>query len=139
MTMKQMPEELKSEFKFIQGKTKTPIWKYFGTVLLAGIIAFGAFQRGKAQEERASFLASPTIGDLYKTKADGSYSCMRITNVTADSLFVQPNMYEVNKSSGIGEIDTEENYLNFSYGIHREDIARMFNSDEIYDIVRKQR
>lgn len=137
MTVKQMPEEYKREYNFIKGETKTPIWKFTGLVLLAGLISWGIFQSGKAKEERAVYLASPAIGDLYKTKADGMYSCMRITELSTDSVFVTPNMYEVNKRSGVNGIDKEENYLEFSYGIHRDEIGRMFNTEEIYDIDRK--
>ena len=137
MDVKQMPEEYKREYNFIKGETKTPIWKFSGLVLIAGLITLGVFQSGKSKEERAAFVASPLIGDLYKTKADGMYSCMRISDITSDSLFVSPNMYEVNKSSGVKDLDIEENYMGFSYGIHRDEITRMFNSDEIYDIDRK--
>ena len=66
------------------------------------------YSNGEAKKKELEFVANPVVGDVYKYKTEKqNYSTLKVTSVTADSVFVSPNEYETDKMSGIYKIDKD--------------------------------
>ena len=134
---KQMPERLKNEYQKFKSDVKGPIWQFSGLFLIACLIAFGAYSSGKDKENTEKYLAEPAIGDVYEYRIEsGSYSTMKVMQVSPDSLYMSLNDYEISKSSRIYKIDKEENYPDEVYGIARHELQKMKVEGDILEIDR---
>jgi len=122
LSPKQMPENLKMEYKNIKGNAKGPLWQFGGLGVLACLIAFVIYSGGKDKENTQLYLNAPVIGDVYEYKVDnGNYSTMKIRRVTEDSLFLSLNDYEINQISRLYKIEKDENYSEDTYGYSRSE------------------
>ncbi|WP_254156248.1 hypothetical protein [Chryseosolibacter indicus] len=132
-----MPAQIKAYHERNLSETRLPIWQFSGLALFFIAIAFGAYTNGQDKDEQAQFLKAPKSGDVYewKTKA-GAYTTFRVSEVGTDTLKVHFNNYEVNKISGIYQIDKEENYSDTTYQITRTELQQMYAGGEIVDINR---
>lgn len=134
---KQMPERMKMEYKNFKSDAKGPIWQFSGSILIICLIAFAGYSSGKDKENTSKYLSEPAIGDVYEYKIEsGSYSTMKVMQVTSDSLFMSFNDYEISKSTRIYKIDKEENYPDEIYGVSRQDLLDMNVEGDIMDINR---
>ena len=134
---KQMPERLKTEYQNFKSDAKGPIWQFAGLFLIICLIGFAGYSGSKDKENTAKYLTEPAIGDIYEYKIEsGSYSTMKVMQVTSDSLFMSFNDYEISKSSRIYKIDKEENYPEEVYGVSRQDLQAMNSDGDIMDINR---
>ncbi len=134
---KEMPEEIKKEYNNIKGDYKPRIWQYAGLLLVSVLIAVVVYLGKQGKKLEQEYLAAPAINDVYEYKTDsGYYSTLKVVQVTADSVVVSPNDYEVEKRSGLYKIDKQENYIEATYGISKEDLIKMYDQKEIFDINR---
>ncbi len=134
---KQMPERLKMEYQNFKSDAKGPIWQFSGLFLIACLIGFAGYSSSKDKENTAQYLTAPEIGDVYEYRIEtGSYSTMKVMQVTNDSLFMSFNDYEISKSSRIYKIDKKENYPDEIYGVSRQDLLSMKTDGDILDINR---
>ena len=132
-----MSPELQRESNNLKAQTRTPIWQFAGVVLIAALVGFSMYASGQAAKDRQEYIANPMTGDIYNIKTeDKNYTTFKIVSVTADSVFVSPNKYETDKSTGIYKINKAENYLDESYGISRSTLKQMLQDDTIYGIDR---
>ena len=67
----------------------------------------------------------------------GSYTTFKIVSVKLDSLQLRPNNYEVDRISGIVQIDKEENYSDSTFTMPAGSLHEMFAAGDILDINRK--
>lgn len=136
---KQMPAQIRAHHERNLAETKLPIWHFSGLALFMVAITIGVFANKADQEQRAIFLKNPAAGDVYEFKTEGgNYTLFKLQSVTADSVIVTFNNYEVNKITGLTQIDKEENYSDSTlYAFSRAQISAMFEAGEILDINRK--
>ena len=62
---------------------------------------------------------------------------MKVVKILEDTIYLSLNEYEINKKSGITEIDVNKNYSDFHIGMTKADLKKMYDEGEIYDINRK--
>jgi hypothetical protein len=138
MKYSEMSQELKSEYNALKDEKKGPIWQFSGLVLIIGIVIMSSFLSSNNKKENLEYLANPMLGDVYEYKIEAkSYSTMKVVRVAGDSIFVAPNEYETNKISGLYEIDKEENYSEFVFGMEKERVQEMFDEGDIIDVNRR--
>ena len=137
---KHMPEHVKRVYSDTRKDVKLPIWQFSGLALIALLIAYSVYASGKTSDRKDAYMANPIAGDIYTYETDtGYYSTLKVALVTNDSLYVIPNEYEVEKSYGTYKIDKPENYPEeYTYGISRDEIQRMYDNSEIYAIEREE-
>src|SRR5689334_11457267 len=127
-----MPGELKREYNNLKAETRVPIWQFLGLALIGLLAIWITYNSGEEKKKQLGYVANPAVGDVYKYRTENrSYSTLKVTSISADSVFVSPNNYESDKASGVYKIEKEENYADFSYGISKEDLKKMHAEDEI--------
>lgn len=137
MKVKQMPEEIKREYKNLKMDVKPHIWQFSGLVLISFLIAWGIYSSKENDKKNLEYIGAPKVGDIYEYKTEsGYYSSLKVVNVSTDSIRVVPNEYEIEKKTGIYRIDKPENYGEFSYGLSKQELIEMFTSEEIYEVNR---
>lgn len=134
---KEMPRNMQTEFNLIKSEARGPIWQFAGIGLFIVMMVWGAFASKQNKKLELEYLAAPAVNDVYEYKSEsGNYSTMKVLEVTDDSIFVSPNLYESTKKSKVYKIDKEENYSDDIYGLSRYDLRSMYSSGEIFDINR---
>ena len=137
LSPKQMPENLKRQYKNSKGNAKGPLWQFSGLVVFACLVAFVIFSAEKDKDNTQMYLNAPAIGDVYEYKADnGNYSTMKIRKVTADSLFLSLNDYEISRKSRLYKIEKDENYPETIYGYSKSEMKQMKQQGIILNIAR---
>ena len=135
---KEMPDPIKREYQNLKDQSKGPAWQFAGLGVLAILMAWGGYASGEEKKLELEYLKSPQIGDIYEYEIEtGSYSTLKVVDVSDDSVFVSPNDYEINKRTKIYKIDKSENYSDsILYGLSNSMIREMYDSGEIFDINR---
>lgn len=132
-----MNDSMNREYLRLKPEAKGPIWQFVGLALIAVLVGKLLFDSSVNEKKELEYLASPLSGDIYEYKYGASrYSTLMVTGVEDDSLTICPNDYEINKISGIDDIDIPENYGEFQYKISRQDILEMHSSGEIIGVNR---
>lgn len=135
---KQMPEHMRRAYKETKKDTKLPIWQFSGIVLVALLVGYFIYQSKADDAKYATYMTSPRSGDVYRYKEGyEEFTTLKVAEITEDSIFVIPNEYMTNLRTGISEIDIDANYGEFMYGISRDEIQRMFEAEEIYQVDRE--
>lgn len=135
--LSELSNQIKSKFELEKHKG-VPLLHFSGLAVIATIIGFIMYSNSKDKENEAVYVTEPTIGDVYSIKSEtpGHYSSMKVTKVTADSVFVLYNDYEIDRKSSIGEIDLEKNYTIQVDGYSKEEIVNLYKDELIYEIDR---
>lgn len=134
---KEMPRNMQMELDTIKNEASGPIWQFAGLAIIAILIIWGAFANEQDKKMELQYIASPEVNDVYEYKSEsGSYSTMKVVEVSDDSVFVVPNMYETNKMTKVYKIDKAENYSEDVYGISMTDLNLMYTDGDIFDINR---
>ncbi|MVO10692.1 zinc-ribbon domain-containing protein [Flavobacterium sp. TP390] len=137
--VKELPEAIQNKYENEKEKAgvKTPVWFFSGVFIIAALTLMGMYFSYQNDTDNAEFIVNPTKGDVYHVNGDaGYYSTLKIEKVTQDSIYVFVNQLQTNKKSDLDNIDKEENYIDV-YGFTKQDIQRMFDEKEIFDIERK--
>lgn len=134
---KEMPEDIKREYDNLKRDSKGPIWQFAGLAIILIFITWVAYANEENKKMELEYLAAPSVGDVYEYKIDkGSYSSFKVVDILSDSLVIAPNEYEINKMEEVDEIDKPENYSEMTYSISKEEVRKMYDSGEIFDINR---
>ncbi len=133
---KEMPDPLKREYDMLKSDSKGPIWQFSGLAIIVLLIAFGMYNSKQADKQRLIYFESPMEGDVYEYRSESNYTTFKINNISADSIFVIHNDYEINKITKIHTIDKPENYTNLPYGISKGELKELFDSGKIVGINR---
>ncbi|WP_338815251.1 hypothetical protein V9L05_09270 [Bernardetia sp. Wsw4-3y2] len=135
---KNVPEHLKTKSQELKKETTTPAWQFIGLLLIALLIGGIAYSDYQSEQNFKSYLKAPQKNDVYKyTTEVGMYSTFKVIEVSKDSILVVQNEYEVNKASGISDIDIDPNYAESLYMMAKKDIQQMYETNKIYDIDRE--
>lgn len=135
---RKMPLEFKNEYLKIKTATRIPIWQFSGLAIIILAVLYGIYSSGETAKQNALYINEPITNDVYYYKTGIGYSTYKVTAVSADSVFVSSNVYEVDKYSGCSEINTPENYQDFSEGFSKADIKKLFEEDNIRKILRAE-
>jgi hypothetical protein len=137
LKLKEMPATLTASYDNLKAQTKTPIWMFSGLALVAVLITIGVINENKKNEKNAQLILTPKSGDIFEVKTkDNQYTLYKVDQVEGDSVFIQPNNYEVNKISGLDDLKKKD-YSNDTYGFSKSELKEMLNKGEILDIERK--
>ncbi len=135
---KMMAEPLRLEVQYYRKNAKGPLWQFSGLALIFILVIVGIVAVKNQESNEQEYLDAPLSGDVYEQKlGSNSYTSLKVTAVDEDSVYVAPNEYEINRAGNLSELDKEENYMPFSYGIHRDDLKAMYEADEILQIRRR--
>jgi len=136
---KEMPQVLKGEYKKVKSDSGGPYWQFVGLVLVAIFALYFNHLNEQDEEDDQEYLSAPLKGDVYFVRINGSnYTCVKVREVSHDSVFVSPNMRFQFRRSKVYFINKPENYLDSTYGIARKEVLEMYDSDSIYDILRSK-
>lgn len=133
----EMSGAIKNEYVNLKNDAKGPVWQFAGLPILAILAMWIVYISGENKKLGLEYISAPVKGDVYEyIIKSGSYSTLKVINVSNDSVFVSPNEFEINKRSRIYKIDKPENYSELSYGISRNKLKEMYDSGEIFDVNR---
>lgn len=137
LSFKEMSPEMQKECNIVKNETKGPIWQFSGLFVFIALFVIAIFVGKKENANKADYLANPLAGDIYNYKTeDAQYSTMRIIHISADSIYVQLNDYEIGRKSKVYKIDKEENYSEKAFSYSKEKIKTMYKEKIIIDIDR---
>lgn len=134
---KEMPEPIKREYDNFKNEANGPLWQFAGLGLIAILIIWGNYASREDKKLELKYIETPVKGDIYEYKIEsGSYSTLKVTSISSDSVFIVPNEYVISRMSKIYKIDKPENYSELSYGISKDKLKEMYSSGYILDIKR---
>ncbi len=133
---KEMSEQLRLKFDNVMRNTKTPITYWVGSLILIAIILFAFYSIKQHEKDAINYIANPQKGDVIEYKPSEFYSTLRIENITADSIFVIQNNYEIERQSKLYKIDKDKNYTTEPFSISKKEFQKMFDDKTFLDIDR---
>lgn len=139
MKSKNMPEDIKREYKLIKSETGSPLWQFSGLIIIIGIVFWGIYSDNQKNERNFEYISSPQIGDVYEYKLEkGRYTTLKVFKVSADSVFMLENDFEIDKSKQMDVIDKPENYTNYTSHLSKTELSEMFENKVILDVKREK-
>lgn len=134
---KELNEDGKREYKNFLTDVKIPLWKYSGLGLVALLISWFAYSDSVKDDKVTQFIEKPAMFDTYIFKTESAnYSTFKITEIFQDSMYVNYNLYETNKLTGVSDINIKKNYEDIIYVLTNADIKVLHESGDIKDIER---
>jgi hypothetical protein len=138
MQVAYMPDEVKRDYEVLKKENKGPVWQHIGLVLIIGIIISANIMSSNNKKLEQEYLTAPLVGDVYSYKiGPKQYSTFKVVSVSNDTVFVSPNEYETNKTTGIRDVDNEENYADMIIGMAKTRISSMYDEGDIFNVDRK--
>lgn len=137
---KNLPEKIKSKFQREKEihPVKYPIWIFSGLIAIPFLIVIAVFIARNIKDNEDIYIKNPLPGDVYHLKLDnGHFTTIRVDKIKKDSVYVTFNDYETDKTSGIDDIDLEENYTTNKDTYHKHYLEIQYNSESIISIDRK--
>lgn len=132
-----MNQQLQTAHDTVKGKTKTPFWYWAGLIILATFIVPSIFSYSQHKKDVQKYIAQPKTNDIIEYKSSASnYSTLKITNVTADSVYIIANSMEISKRSKLYKIDKESNYNAERFALSLPEYKEAFSSKRFLDVDR---
>jgi len=133
---------------------RRPFYHYIGLVVIACLISFGVASSKKSATERAAYVSTPKVSDVYVIKVDDYFKndkkekhpdeldytlmkLMRIENgqahfALADATFSSPR-------SGVGSFEKGEvKFTDYLFSLEIKDLPKLNEEDKIRDILRQK-
>lgn len=113
---------------------------FVGTALIVLVVIMSAFEGIKRAKQNAALILAPKAGDIFEIKTkDLNYTLYKVSSVNGDSVFVQPNLYETDRSSGISSIKSKGDaaFAEEESLIMKPELKQMLDKGDIRDIDRK--
>jgi hypothetical protein len=135
---KEMPPDLKQTVMPFKNISKTPLKAFSGLFVIALLIVGGGIMAAMAGKDTEQYAATPAVGDRYYYKEDdGSFSTMKIMELSSDSIFFFLNGYTIDKKSKTRTIDITKNYDTTEYyGYSKQEINNMLKDKTVFQIKR---
>ena len=135
---KEMPEDIKREYKDFKSNTSMPIWHLSGMVIIALIVGFSMISKKVEAKNELEYISNPLAGDVYEYETDvNNYTTLKVVEVANDSIYFLYNNYAFSTKSGINKIDADSCYDQEIYVMANNKLKEMFDDGTIYDINRK--
>lgn len=129
---------LKKEYKYVSSESRPKLWQFSGLALIAIFIVYGSIAASQDEKLEREYLATPIAGDVYHYETEeGNFSTLRISEIIGDTIWIQPNDYEVNKRTGMYQLEGDENYSNFLFPFVQAELDSMYASGSVFNIVRQ--
>lgn len=134
--LKELPDQIKHKFE-TEKYNGVPLKHFAGLGIIAVLAAFLMYTSQQHDADVETYIQDPQVGDVYTLEGEqsGYHSAMRITEVTADSVYALMSDYEYN-TTRLSELDKDENYSGEIYAFSKEDILTLFAEEAIEDINR---
>lgn len=134
----QMSELIQHEYQIVKNDIKRTSWQLSGGIFLLGAALALSLVNKRTNHVELRYLAAPQKGDIYEYKTDDTqFSTMKISRVSADSLYLLLNRHKIAQASGLYWIDKAENYQKSTIAFERQKINDMYNDGQILEINRK--
>lgn len=134
---KELGDDGKLAYKNFKSTAKTPLWKYSGMGIIAVLICWGIYSSKKNDKKIVEWMNNPAMFDTYTFKTETNYySTFKVVQVFKDSIYINYNNFETDKSSGINKIDIKKNYSKDIFVMYNSDIDMMHKKGLIKDIER---
>lgn len=136
--LNELSDTIKTKFEFEKQGAGIPIWYFSGIGVIALLIGLISYNSAQNSADNELYIQEPIIGDVYSLNIEGSsfYTTMKVSEVSADSVSVIYNDYEIDQKSGIDRIDKEKNYTDALDKYSKEELVFYFDEGFIYDIER---
>jgi hypothetical protein len=126
---------LLSEYKQMKVNAKKAYWQFTGAGLFI-LLMIAVFYSIKEDNKRdIMYLKVPQKDDIYEVyKADGNYTLYKVSEVTADSVYIILNKFESDKSIGLtqSKMNETDSYITGEYlPIAKKDLLKMKDKNEI--------
>lgn len=133
------PMRLESLRKHYENVTRTPFYLYSGVILLVGLILTITTLNLKSQNEKATFVEKPQVGDVYlirkEDKNAATYYFLKIANINADTVTVFHNNLEYN--SFVSQLNAEDYFVKEDKLLYlKSEIKQMLDKMEINSVSR---
>jgi hypothetical protein len=135
---KNMPPIYKEQYLRLNSRASIPVYHFsWILILILGVGTFSAISVYK-KHKTESYLANPTIGDLYEVETDNKqYTLLKVVSVGSDSLYFLQNLYLVNKLKATDELVVSNKYDTVPFGISKAYILELKTKNILHDILRK--
>ncbi len=140
LKLNQMPPALKTAYANLKSQTKTPVWMFIGSALIAVLIVFAVIEGKEKDAKNAKLILAPQTGDVFEVKTkENQYTLYKVEDVSADSVFIRPHNFESNKETGLSDLKRKGDtaYSEDVYGFSKAELKKMLADGEIIDIDRK--
>ena len=131
------PDRLKS-FRKVKKEAKGPVWQFVGIVLLLTLIGWSQISSIQSRQKQVAYMASPQTGDVYYLKSikSSGYTSWLVESVSADSVWLFMNDYEIDRKSQVEEIDIYENYKGPTVGFSRKRMQQFYDEEAVFKVIR---
>jgi hypothetical protein len=140
LNKKEFSADLLGQYEEMKMNIKTPYWQFIGAGLLAALIISISFSIKEDNKRDAAYLTAPKVGDVYEIKiAYKSYTLYKVSEVTADSVYVLFNKFESNKRTGLNQakMNMPESFIEDEWlPIAKKDLLLMKEKGEIEEVRR---
>jgi hypothetical protein len=134
---KQMTSEMRIEADKLKKDSKIPLWSFSGLGIVIVLVSILMFSIRQDNKQDKAYVSSPQTDDVYTYKTENDYyTTFKIIELTEDSVIVNQNIMEIDKSSGISEIDVPENYQDYYYIYGKKELIEMYEDGTITDVER---
>jgi len=151
---KDIPEASRKKAVEATKDHKRPFYHYIGAIIIACLIAFGVSSSQKSDKERAIFVSSPKVGDVYVIKVDDylqqnteekhpdelDYTLMELQQIQDGiAVFSLANSTFSSPRSGLKFFDKGQvKFGHYKLELKVDDLPNLNENGKIRDIVRKQ-
>lgn len=136
----QMPANIKTTYDHLLKQAKAPIWTYTGLALIAGFIFLIVISTMMTNARNKKLVLAPQKGDIFEVQTkDNFYTLYKVMYVEGDSVFIQMNNYETNKSSGLNDLKRkgEDSYSPVIFSFSKKELKEMYDKGDLINIDRK--
>lgn len=109
LKLKEMPATLRDTYNNLKQQTRTPIWMFSGSALLAVLFTILILDIQDDDRKTKQYVAAPAVNDILNIKTkDNEYSILKVVELRSDSVFVLPSAYMATKSTRLYELREKE-------------------------------
>jgi hypothetical protein len=136
---KEMPAAMQLQYDNLKAQSKTPLWTFAGSAVIAVLIVIGIINEAKNDARNARLVVAPQRGDVFNIKTkERQYTLYKVAEVAGDSALIRINHFETNQQSGLEDIKAKGDsaYSNEVYPFSKGELKVMLDNGEILDIER---
>jgi len=134
---KNLPADVENEFVRVKSEARGPLWQFSGILAVSLIIGFSTYSATLYNNNQNEYLNSPAVGDRYQYRLENDlYSLLLVREIMDDTLYLSPNIFEIQKKNKLEQIDKIQNYSKYYYAYTYSEIRNMYDTREIFRILR---
>ncbi|MDO7848052.1 hypothetical protein Q5H92_16930 [Hymenobacter sp. M29] len=136
---KALPPALRGPIRTLKQDTRTPLWTWSGTALLAVGLGWAAVAGARDDRENQAYLAAPRVGDIYTVRAneaDNNYSLLKVVGVKGTTVDVVANEYVIDNSHPIDQLNAPAKYSKEPFSLGQFELKIMQNKGQLTDVDR---